>query len=148
MNAFVRSEGSKRDQLDELAVAYARAYRRCLDPHARRMGDALRGAVAYLWNAGGGKNVSASIRAAQLAILSVSPVKLSDGTNEHLCVARMDANGAIGFELGDDDARAAKIRPLDEVAEVFWFRGDDKHGRATVAVLEVMECLLTAEVSV
>lgn len=146
MSAFARDEGAKRAQLNGLAVAYSQAYRRCLDPQGREMGDALRAAVSHLWDAGGPENVATSIRAAQLAVLAVQPVKLSSGSNEHLLVARADANCAIGYELDDNDPRAADIQPLDDLSEIFWFRGDDKHGRAAVAVLGVIECLLTAEV--
>ncbi|PXW18434.1 hypothetical protein [Paraburkholderia caballeronis] len=146
MIEFTCNEGTKRAQLDNLTLAYSGAYRRCTDPHARRMGSALRSASSQLWTAGGPENVAASVRAAQLAMLAVQPVKLSCGTNAYLREARSDVNGAIGYEMGDSDELAEDIRPLDEVAEVFWYRGDDKHGRAAIAVLCIIERLLAAEV--
>jgi hypothetical protein len=146
VSASIRNEGAKRAQLNGLAVSYSQAYRRCLDPQGRQMGDTLRAASSHLWNAGGRENVVASVRAAQLAMLAVHPVKLSRGSNVHLYGALTDLNCAIGHEMGGNDDLAADIRPLDEVSEAFWFRGDDKHGRAAVAVLGVIERLLMAEV--
>lgn len=145
MSAFARNEGAIRAQLDSLTLAYMRARGRCADTQGRRMGDAMRSASLRLWTAGGPANVAASVRGAQLALLAVQPVKLSRGSNASLHAARADMNGAIGYELGDSDELAADIQPLDEVAEAFWYRGDDKHGRAAVAVLGIIECLLTME---
>lgn len=147
MTALYRFDGAARAQLDNLHISYRHAARACTDPQARRNGDALRSASKRLWNAGGPKNVTASVRASQLALLAVQPIKLSCGTNADFCAARAAANGAIGHELDDDDPRVDDIRPLDDLAEAFWYRGDDKHGRAAVAVLDVIECLLTVEVS-
>lgn len=144
---FACHERTKFKRLGELAKEHARIANRCLDPHARRMAAALRTASTVLWDLGGQRNVDACMRAAELSILAVQPVKLSPlpGAYLHRQFALAMIWAYDEFD-GQDDPRRADLDPLFDLADVFWYRGDDKHARAAIAVLRVIrQCLIARQ---
>lgn len=144
---FARHERSKFKRRGALAQAYARVANRCLDPHALQMAHALRTASTVLWDLGGRRNVDVCMRAAEISILAVQPVKLSPlpGAYFHRQFALAKLCAEEEFD-GQDDPRRADLALLFDLADVFWYRGDDKHARAAIEVLRVIRrCLIAVE---
>ncbi|WP_150584291.1 hypothetical protein [Pandoraea communis] len=87
------------------------------------------------------------MRAAELSILAVQPVKLSPLPGAYL--HRQFALAMIWAEEefdGQDDPRRADLAWLFDLADVFWYRGDDKHARAAIEVLRVIrQCLIAGQ---